>query len=417
MSVDVYFLRNDYSTIMEAKQRDLLRLLAAAQATASELQDELASDQSFRAETVELSKKLTRTLQTPTDYAWDLYGRLIDPAVLVVAIDAGWISLVNNVGNADTHAQGISANEVAKSTASDVQLVKRLMRVLTSAGIIRETDVDRYAPTSVSKLAVSSGWGNGLRHSLRDVVPSLAGLPAYFKERHYQQPATKNGIYHHLHGISFFESLQQDKEAGRVFASFMGAMRAGEKPWFDKYPIGEKLRVVSADDVLLVDIGGSKGHDLLAFARRKKDLGLIGRLILQDRPEVLSQVPPDTEELDAQVYDFFTPQPVLGARAYLLKQVLHDWSDQECVNILGRVRDAMEEGYSRLLIHEMVVPDRGCRPRVAALDIVMLAVVDGGRERTESEWRALIGEVEGLKIEHIWTLGDGVDSVVDVIKV
>ena len=402
---------------METKRQELLRILAAAQVTASELQEDLASDHSFRAEAVEASKAFTRTLQTPADYAWELFARPIDPAVLLVAIDAGWISLINDAENADKKTQDISANELAASTTSDVQLVKRLMRVLTAAGIIRETGVGRYAPTPVSKLAVNTGWGDGFRHSLRDVMPSMAGLPAYFKENRYQQPTSGNGIYQYVHGLPLFESLQQDKEAGRQFTSFMGAMRVGETPWFDKYPVVENLGGGAAEDVLLVDIGGSKGHDLLAFAECKRKLGLVGKLVLEDLPEVLSHAPADSEELQKQAYDFFlTPQPVVGARAYFMKRVLHDWSDQECVIIMGRVRDAMKEGHSRLLIHERVVPDSGCRPRIAALDMVMMGL-PGGKERTESEWKSLIDEVGGLKIEHIWTYGSDADSIIDVVKV
>jgi hypothetical protein len=75
----------------------------------------------------------------------------------------------------------------------------------------------------------------------------------------------------------------------------------------------------------------------------------------------------------------------------------------------------MKVGYSRLLMSERMVPDRECSPRIAAFDVLMMAVV-GGRERTTSEWKELIAAVEGLEVEKIWTFGNDNDSVIEVVR-
>lgn len=78
---------------------------------------------------------------------------------------------------------------------------------------------------------------------------------------------------------------------------------------------------IQDEDVLLVDVGGGIGQDLLKFHAKNPDLR--GRLILQDLPDVVNnaKVP---EYIEAMGHDFFTPQPIHGAKAYFLHSILHD---------------------------------------------------------------------------------------------
>ena len=65
------------------------------------------------------------------------------------------------------------------------------------------------------------------------------------------------------------------------------------------------------DSVLLVDIGGGWGHDIVAF---QKKYPTNGRLILQDLPAVIKDARTLPPGIEAQGYDFFTTQPVKGER-------------------------------------------------------------------------------------------------------
>ena len=80
--------------------------------------------------------------------------------------------------------------------------------------------------------------------------------------------------------------------------------------------------------------------------------------------------------------DLFVSVPA-DADAYLLEQVLHDWDDERAAAILRRVRAAMADD-ARLLILERML---GELPTLL-VDLVMLTV-NGGRERTERDFRAL----------------------------
>ena len=91
---------------------------------------------------------------------------------------------------------------------------------------------------------------------------------------------------------------------------------------------------------------------------------------------------------------------ILGARAYFVHRVLHDWPDAQARQILGRIRVAMVPGYSRLLLSEFVITEREPYAQTTSLDLVMLVVL-GAQERTEGMWRDLL-ESEGLRLVKIW---------------
>ncbi|KAK9438525.1 sterigmatocystin 8-O-methyltransferase [Metarhizium brunneum] len=126
------------------------------------------------------------------------------------------------------------------------------------------------------------------------------------------------------------------------------------------------LTGLHGQSAVLVDVGAGKGHDLMAF--HEKYAGH-SRLVLQDLAAVTDHVKDLSGEIEIMTHDFFTEQPVRGARAYLYHHILHDWSDKRCLEILGKLRGAMLPGYSKLLIHDMVIPERGASTFHAMLDM------------------------------------------------
>ena len=75
--------------------------------------------------------------------------------------------------------------------------------------------------------------------------------------------------------------------------------------------------------------------------------------------------------------------------------------------------DAMEKHYSRILISDWVLLDRGSPWLPACMDMNMLALCSG-MERTERQWRELLASV-GLKIVNIWGMGRESESLIEVV--
>lgn len=201
----------------------------------------------------------------------------------------------------------------------------------------------------------------------------------------------------------------------QLFNNYMMAYRAGKPAWMDAgfYPIDDRLSKSfdkQISDVFLVDVGGGLGHDLRDL--RAKHPELPGRLILQDRQEVIATIPHTADSpFEATAHDFFTEQPVKGAKAYFLHSVLHDWGFDDCVRILQALKPAMKPGYSRLLINEIVVPDEKPTWPVTAMDQLVL-VLGAMAERSEAQWTALLRQA-GYKIVKIWQYHLGSESLIE----
>jgi hypothetical protein len=201
---------------------------------------------------------------------------------------------------------------------------------------------------------------------------------------------------------------------GAQFNSFMSVVRDGKKPWFETYPVAEKLKVPSPADAVLVDVGGGKGHDLIALSQYMAKLQMQGILVLQDQRSVVEGVSAEhASSIEIQAHDFFTPQKVIGARVYFLKHILHDWSDEECVTILTHIRNSMKSRYSKILINEIVLLDEKCDSISAGRDVVMIALLNA-KERSREQWGNLIEMTGGLAIDSVWPLGSGNESLIEV---
>ena len=101
-----------------------------------------------------------------------------------------------------------------------------------------------------------------------------------------------------------------------------------------------------------------------------------------------------------------------GAHAYLFHQILHDYSDETCRQILQQIITAMKAGTSKILINELVLPDQGAHWLTTSLDIALMTCL-AARERTEREFRELFESV-GLVVQGIWKHPQGFDSVIEV---
>jgi hypothetical protein len=228
-------------------------------------------------------------------------------------------------------------------------------------------------------------------------------MPKYLKSTNYKHVDGAPGPFQDAHNTKdgMFQWLINDPPMMSNFNAFMSGNLETRKNWFEAFPVDEIILNDASKDsesVLLVDIGGGEGHDIQGFHRAFP--ASVGQLVLQDLPPTID----DIKSLDAAVvrqkYDFFTKQPVVGARTYFFRYIFHDWPEKECVSILKNTAAAMKPGYSKLLIFEWVLPAKGVPLYPALLDINMMALLNG-MERTEAQWEALLNQA-GLKIVKFW---------------
>ena len=104
--------------------------------------------------------------------------------------------------------------------------------------------------------------------------------------------------------------------------------------------------------------------------------------------------------LTFQQHDFFSPQPVHDANAFLLRQCLHNYNDRDCVKILRAVVPALEQCNpgTPLLVNDIILPESGTTTRseehhLRQVDFTML-VAFGAKQRTEREFNTLLKEAD-----------------------
>jgi hypothetical protein len=334
-------------------------------------------------------------------------------AYLRIAVDLNLFTHLYAAG-----PSGATASSLASKCSADPALVSRILKHLAAMNIVAETDVDTYAPTPLSNAFMQDRYRDGLIYTYDVAGPSFRHLPEYLKGTGHRLPTSlTDGPFQAAHRTSlpFFEWLDKHPEYGRAFNSYMSAYRAGKPSWVDDgfYPIADRLVKgfdPSVSDVFLVDVGGGLGHDLRELTSKVGSLP--GRLVLQDREEVISTIPKsDCRHFEATAHDFFTPQPVRGARGYYLHSVLHDWGDEDCVRILEQLKPAIRKGYSRVLINEIVVPDKGASWPVTAMDSLVF-VLGVMRERTEKDWEAILTRA-GYRVVRVYASGMGSESLIE----
>jgi hypothetical protein len=78
-----------------------------------------------------------------------------------------------------------------------------------------------------------------------------------------------------------------------------------------------------------------------------------------------------------------------------LQWVLHDWNDEECIQILKNCKEAIQSDKGKVIIVEAVVgeeKDDKLEFVRLMLDMVMMSHTDAGKERTSKEWEYVLKE-------------------------
>ncbi|EQB57146.1 hypothetical protein CGLO_02783 [Colletotrichum gloeosporioides Cg-14] len=293
----------------------------------------------------------------------------------------------------------------------DRALLYRLLRLLAANHLLEEVSLGTFKPTQFG-VAITAPVFNGLFSSYYDLIlPIYAKLPKFFEATGYKNPEdSRHSGFQYAHGWdgdlwSYYQAHPKEEEE---FSIIQQSIAAQQPAWTDIYP-ADSLLDTTPDTPLLVDIGGSTGHDILKFHALYPEKA--SRLYLEDLGSMVekAELPSGVNKV---AYDFFKPQPIKGARAYLMHSILHDWSDEPARKILEMQKDAMIPGYSRLLIHDHIDVEGPANPQATAFDIQMMAMVSG-RERSEKDWRQLLTSV-GLSAVKIWKLPSAAHSIIEV---
>ncbi|KRR16571.1 methyltransferase [Bradyrhizobium lablabi] len=297
-------------------------------------------------------------------------GSFAVPRVLYIAAE---------LGLADELQSGAkSAAELAGPMKLHSPSLHRLMRTLASLGILAERETQRFQLTPLGEALKTEA-----PHSARSALRAFGRLHVQRAWDHfaYSLQTGRTGMEREW-GVPLFDYLAQRPDEASLFSEAMVSFHGNEPP-----------AVARAYDFsifkTIVDVGGATGNLLATILfQHDRPRGVLFDLphVVRDALAILRAHGVD-ERVTIQAGDFFQTVPA-GGDAYLLSHVLHDWSEEQCLTILGHCRKAIGPD-GRLLIIEMVLPAGDVPHPGKILDMGMLVIM-GGRERTEAEYGHLL---------------------------
>lgn len=282
----------------------------------------------------------------------------------------------------------LTAAEISEQLKIDEGNISRIMRALASQGIFKQT---RKGAFTINAMAMGLLNEQG---SLRYMI------------LHHLGPVNWNLMSNLEYSVRTGQDAFADKYHQPVYEYLSD--HPGESALFDKSMSNLSdlglAPILHAYDfskfATIADIGGGEGFLLANILNLHP--GLKG--ILFDIPRAMAQAPAMltnyavADRTEVIPGDFFSSIPA-GADLYILKNVLHNWDDEQSVDLIKKIGEACQPGVY-LLIIEMVVPT-GNKPSLAKLlDIQMMATMPGGKERTAEEYRRIL-EKSGFAIKRI----------------
>jgi hypothetical protein len=282
-----------------------------------------------------------------------------------------------------------TAAELAASVGAQPEALGRVLRLLSAHGVFESCD-GKFRHSPASRMLRTDH-----PHSMRDYV-RMFGLPPFWSTFGEMEQSVRTGLPagDEVPPGGLWAYLAQHPDASAMF-------NAGMATKARTHIAGVLAAYDFSRFKLIGDIGGGRGHLLSAVLERVPS----ANGVLFDLPHVVEdKAGAVSPRLTRQAGDFFMDElPVCDA--YLVMEVIHDWSDAESVSILKAIRRAAPS-HARLLLIEEMVPDDPGPAWSKMLDIHMLALI-GGKQRTRREYEALF-DAAGFSLKREIDTGAGI---------
>jgi len=372
------------------------KLLAELESFNNNVPDLKDLDPILRAKVISTIRQTNSLVASPADKVAQLMLENPNEASVVhTAADLGIFSSIHKAGP-------LTVGGIAEATGADKALITRLARTLSAVGALQEVGGNKFdISPSFSlfrdrKFEQCFGPCSDFMNNIFRPIPKYLDKTGYKNSTNPLDTVIQYGF--DKPNKHFYQIFGEQPHLHTHFSTLMSLWSDGWLQFQEVYPVKEVL--IDGYDpsagAVFVDVGGNWGQQTLAL--KEKFPQLKGRFVVQDLYSI-SAAPKDDPRyagIEWQAHDFFQPQTERDARIYYIRNCLHNWEDESCVKILSQVRAAMKEGYSKVVIHEFIMPERGAGTWVTTQDIEMMAMF-GSAERTEEEYRELLGKA-GLRL-------------------
>ncbi|KAM4089487.1 hypothetical protein ACB094_07G155900 [Castanea mollissima] len=309
---------------------------------------------------------------------WKYILGFTEMAVVRCAIELGIADAI------ESHGSPMTLSELSSTLGCDPSPLYRIMRFLMHRGIFKGTLNSQgspgYAQTPLSRRLMKHG-----EHSMAALIllESSPVMLTPWLSLSARVLADGTSSFEVAHGEDIWSYSASNPAHGQLINEAMAcdarvivpAMIHGCPEMFDGLSS-------------LVDVGGGNGKTLKVLVKAFPWL----RGINFDQPHVVSVagVISGVENVGGDMFE-----SVPKADAAFLKWVLHDWGDNECIQILKKCREAVLENKGKVIIVDAVIEEAE-KDKLTdvklALDMAMMAHTNRGKERTLKEWGFVLGE-------------------------
>jgi hypothetical protein len=285
------------------------------------------------------------------------------------------------------------AQSIAKELKLDATLSYRLLRSLGTLGLVKEGKDQSFQLTAAGDLLRGDH-----PQTLRGVA-LLENSPQHYALWTHVPNMLREGkqdAFAREFGVSLWDYQTQNQEYAEVFDLAMSGYSNMESRW-----VVEALKGYGFSDVkTLCDIGGGQGHlmsSVLAAYPKLKGIVFERPEVLEDESRLWARKMKVAKRCTYEGGDVFTgPLPV--ADAYLLKHMLQNFNDKQCVQIFKNIVKAVKPKKVPVFICEFVVtPPK--EPHFSKIFDMHMMCTGTGRERTQAEYAALLKQAGGKYVE------------------
>ncbi|KAJ5678868.1 O-methyltransferase [Penicillium macrosclerotiorum] len=288
----------------------------------------------------------------------------------------------------------VSTEEIAKASGIPQNLCRRVLVHAMENGIFVDAGECQVGHSSLSRLlATDPGAFQTVGMLLDELMPATLHIPEALKK--YGTSSEPNQTAYNLvndTSLPIYRFLEERPDRRSRFGTTMGFFSRDQGFNLQHLVNGFSWASIDRPDAVVVDIGGGVGVVCHKLAEATKHM----KFIVQDLPIPVKlgreQIPAEAEWRDRvqfSVGDFLEQdQTFIGADVYFLRWILHNWSDEYCVQILQRLAPAMQ-CHSKVVIYEYLLSEgpefKWDRKQGRSLDMVMYACWNGS-ERTLTDF-------------------------------
>ncbi|KAH0978080.1 hypothetical protein GBA52_027799 [Prunus armeniaca] len=300
----------------------------------------------------------------------------VEIAVVKCAIELGIADTI------ESHGSPMTLLELSSALSCDPSPLYRIMRVLVHLKIFKEKPSTQLGPkvfvqTPLSKWLLKSGQNSMAAFILLESSPVMLapwhGLSARIQ-------GISNSAFESVHGEDVWSYAAANPDHSKLINEAMACDARVAVP-----AVIESCLEVFKGIETIVDVGGGDGTTLRLLVEACPWIQGINF----DLPHVVS-VAQECDRIKNVGGDMFDCVP--KADAVIMKWVLHDWGDDECIRILKKCREAILENKGKVIIVEAVIDEKDEKEDIKLtnvrlmLDMVMMAHTNTGKERTLKEW-------------------------------